>query len=73
MFLEIDVLAQITELDMIANKVRYHTSCKRAYINRARCQSLRRPWNRGDAHNEAFKSLTLHINTTLITNQGLNY
>ena len=69
MFQDIDMLAQITELDLIA-KVSNPHSCKIDVFTLTNTKPKSKTFERDDAHNKAFNILKLHINATLITTRA---
>lgn len=67
------MLAQLGGLDMKAKEVKYHHSCRRSYLSRARSSEQRKGKLQSGkvlAHDKAFRLLRTYISETLIANKG---
>lgn len=63
--------ARIIDIDMIAKEVKYHHSCRKAYLQRAQRDHLPQTTStKSDKHSYAFEQLRAHIQRTLIENEG---
>lgn len=69
---DVEMLARISGVDMIAKEVKYHHSCKRSYLHKAPRKETTALQVDSDSsgHDFAFKSLKDHITETLIEAEG---
>lgn len=68
-----EMLARIAGVDMIAKEVKYHHTCRRAYLNKATTEHLRINLDANNnltSHQKAFDILKIHIVETLIDLEG---
>lgn len=68
-----DMLAQIAGVDFIAKEIKYHHSCRKAYLNKAgteHTQSTPDPNSSFVLHQNAFETLKVHIVDNLIEAEG---
>ena len=65
------MLVKLGDLDLIAKEVKYHHSCRNSYYKKAeRIQKKTDGSDKLRAHRLAFENLKLHIEQTLIVNEG---
>ncbi len=67
------MLAKIAGVDFFAKEVKYHHSCRKAYLNRAQRADLSKCKQKSaktSRHDEAFEGLKSYICVTLVENEG---
>ena len=67
------ILAKIAGIDMKAKEVKYHHSCRKAYLNKAKIAETNESKvksQRSSTHEKAFDLLKLHIAENIIENEG---
>lgn len=69
---DVKMLARISGVDMIANEVKYHHSCKRLYLHKAERENSSADQSQREEsdHDRAFQVLRDHVTDTLIDTEG---